>query len=394
MRTRAIFAMLAAAALCAAGGAKADTDGWAIVGTEWWSQSANEAKFQEFREVPQGAFAEGFLLREWNGPRGFLLSGTNAIREDQRYDVMAARGSRLRFDLGYQQIPHLFSQVARLGYEQTGPGTFLLPDSLQARNQAIPATYNQRMTDFLNSSASDARLDFRTDILSGRLRARPQQGWQFVPRASRRSRDGRKALGATFGFNNAIEMVEPIRQNMTDVDGTANWSKKGLAVRAGIGVSSFDNNVDALIWDNPRQFTDTPTASRQGRLDLYPGNWALRGRAGMAWQIQPKTSLDAELRVSRRSQDEAFLPYTINSALPQSNPDSLPARSLNGEAVDWMEDVRLHSRVISKVTGTVRFNQHHYDNNTPQYLFTGRSVTDQSWAAGNFENRPFGNQQT
>src|SRR5678816_1426093 len=29
-----------------------------------------------------------------------------------------------------------------------------------------------------------------------------------------------------------------------------------------------------------------------------------------------------------------------------------------------------------------------------RYTFTGRSVTDQNWAAGNFENRPFGNQQT
>ena len=48
-------------------------------------------------------------MREWSGRSAFILSGANAIRKDQAYDLTMARGTRIRLDLAYQQIPHLFS---------------------------------------------------------------------------------------------------------------------------------------------------------------------------------------------------------------------------------------------------------------------------------------------
>src|SRR5262249_36595220 len=149
MRARAaslvLTAALAAAALTVVivpSPARADVDGFFTAGTMWWAQSANEATFQEFREVPQGSFVEAFSLRQWSGPLFMGISGENAIREDQKYDLTLAKGAKVRFDGGYQQIPHLFSQVARIGYYESALGVFVLPDSLQRRNQALPAQYN------------------------------------------------------------------------------------------------------------------------------------------------------------------------------------------------------------------------------------------------------------
>jgi len=394
MRARAAsFAILAA--LVAASPARADVDGFMTAGTMWWSQSANEATFQEFREVPQGAFLENFLFRQWNGPLALVISGENAIRKNANYNVTLAKGAAVRLDVGYQQIPHLFSQVARIGYYETSPGTFVLPDSLQIANQRVPASYNSRMNDYLNQSADDARLSFRTDILKGRLRARPQKGWQFDVTATRRNRDGRKAYGGTFGFSNAVEMVEPINESMLDVDGLANWTGHKINVRAGVGVSKFDNSVSTLIWDNPQRFTDSPTASGRGRLDLYPNNDAFRGRLGASWQLQPKTSLDVEATASRQTQNDPWLPFTINTAIAQSNPDSLPGKSTNATAVEWTGDARLHTRALAQsVLATVRLHHHHYDNNTQVWTFSGRSAYDNAWTPGPFATNPFGNQQT
>src|SRR5215831_10259877 len=179
MRARARFLMLTAALPAAlAAPVRADVDGFFTAGSMWWAQSANEATFQEFREVPQGSFVEAFLFRQWSGPLFMGISGENAIREDQKYDLTLAKGAKVRFDGGYQQIPHLFSQVARIGYYESASGVFVLPDSLQRRNQALPAQYNATMNDYLSSSADDARLKFGTNILKARLRARPQRGWQ------------------------------------------------------------------------------------------------------------------------------------------------------------------------------------------------------------------------
>src|SRR5215470_4312470 len=234
MRARAASLAILAALAATAAPARADVDGFFTAGTMWWAQSVSEATFQEFREVPQGSFLEGFLFRQWNGPLFLGISGENAIRSDQKYDVTLAKGAKARLDFGYQKIPHLFSQVARIGYFESSPGVFVLPDTLQLKNQRNSGQYNANMNDFLNSSADDARLQFRTDITKARLRARPQQGWQFDISATRRERDGRKAYGGTFGFSNAVEMVEPIRESMLDVDGLANWTGNRVNVRAGI----------------------------------------------------------------------------------------------------------------------------------------------------------------
>jgi MtrB/PioB family decaheme-associated outer membrane protein len=383
------------AALAAASPARADVDGFFTAGTMWWAQSANEATFQEFREVPQGTFLESFLFRQWNGPLALVISGQNAMRADQKYDVTFAKGAKVRIDAGYQQIPHLYSQVARIGYYESSPGTFVLPDSLQLRNQRNPSQYNANMNDYLNQSADDARLSMGTNIATARLRARPQRGWQFDVTAVRRNRDGRKAYGGTFGFSNAVEMVEPINERMLDVDGLANWTGKNVNVRAGVGVSSFDNRVNTLVWDNPKQLTDTPTTPGRGRLDLYPNNDAFRGRLGMSWQLKSKTSLDVEATASRQSQNAAWLPFTINTAIPQSSPDSLPGRNTDAKAVEWTGDVRLHSHALTQsVTTTLRFHHRTYDNNTPAWTFSGRSAYDNAWTPGPFTTNPFGNSQS
>ena len=120
-----------------------------VLGGQWFDQTLPEAKFREFSDVPRGGFIESFMIREWSGRNSVALWGANAIRGDQVSRLTWANGARWRMDLGYAQIPHTFSQIARWGWLESSPGDFSIPDSLQARNQAIPSSYTQRMSDFL-----------------------------------------------------------------------------------------------------------------------------------------------------------------------------------------------------------------------------------------------------
>src|SRR5512143_4021604 len=79
-------------------------DGEITFGSQWWSQTANEAKYQEFREVPKGGFIDNYIWR-WSQDRWYVHTyGANALREDQRAGLEAGWGTRLRLDVDYTQI--------------------------------------------------------------------------------------------------------------------------------------------------------------------------------------------------------------------------------------------------------------------------------------------------
>ena len=60
---RRIVVLAAALGLAVPGVRDTSASGEVTFGAQNWWQSVNEAKYQEFREVPNGAFVESFLVR-------------------------------------------------------------------------------------------------------------------------------------------------------------------------------------------------------------------------------------------------------------------------------------------------------------------------------------------
>jgi MtrB/PioB family decaheme-associated outer membrane protein len=350
------------------------------IGGQWFDQTLPEAKFQEFREVPRGGFLESFLVRESSGRNSVALWGANGIRSDQASKLTWANGARWRVDLGYAKIPHTFSQIARWGWYQSAPGVFVLPDTLQARNQAFPTSYTGRMSDFLKA-APEVGLGFTTKNSTARLRARPARGWQVELRGTHRRRSGLKPYAMSFGFSTALENPEPIDQRMVDADLIANYRKNRLSVQAGAGLSTFQNRVDELRVDNPKRITDVSggDGAAVGVLDLYPDNRVLRGSVALGYTLPKRTALAATVSLSQAKQNDLFLGFTNNSALPQSNRDSLPAQSLDGKARQINADVRLTTRPVEGFDGALRFRFSDYDNQTPEVNFIGQAPYEATW---------------
>ena len=349
-------------------------------GSQWWTQSVMDAKYQEFREVPRGGFLESFVLRQWSGRNMLSVTVTNGLQNSQNTRAMWANGVRFRVDLGYQQIPHLFSQTARWGWLQASPGVFVIPDSLQGRNQLIPSTFTQRMQDFLNSAPAIG-LGFNTDIRTARARVRPAKGWQFEARASNRTRSGLKPYAMTFGFNTALENPEPIDQRMLDVDVVADYHRNQVSFQAVGGFSSFGNDISTLRVDNPRRLTPVNggDGTNQGALDLYPNNRVVRGSLALAYELPHRTSFTGTVTAARGSQDDPFLPFTTNTALPQSSIDSLPARSLHAKRTQITGDARLRMSPAENIDGTLRFHYSDLQNDAKQLNFIGQSPYEASW---------------
>lgn len=387
MVQRALPAMLV---LLLAPAGQAIADGNATFGTQWWDQTSREAKYQEFSDIPNGPFLQSFVLRDslWGGR--YALVGSNALRADQS-TALTYRAKRWTATVEYAQTPHNFSFIAVSPYQKTALGVLSLPDTLQRTIQDGPTSaYAAIMSDALKA-AGRTPLGFRTDLSKARIRGRLAPGLEFDLRGTRRQRTGNKAYGGSFGFSSAIEITEPINQTMAEGEARLSYYKNRVSIEAVGGLSAFQNNVDALVWDNPRRLTDSPTAGAgAGRIDLYPENRTVRGSLNAGIQFKRRTSFNASVGVSQTIQDDKWLPFTINSALLQPDTFGLPGTNTEGKAFVFTQDYRLTSQPTDKLGGTLRYRRFEYDNKTEEHLFPGSVVYDQTWNGTDVTSHPFG----
>jgi MtrB/PioB family decaheme-associated outer membrane protein len=145
-------------------------------------------------------------------------------------------------------------------------------------------------------------------------------------------------------------------------------------------LSSFQNDVGALIADNPLRITDAPlvagtSAPAHGRLSLAPDNMAqlvsLSGGVNLPW----RSRLTGTFSYGWRFQDQDFLPHTINSSIV--NPGlTLPAKDLDGDVQTLLATLRFTSRPFRDITVGVRYRFYDYDDRTPTLIFPAQVVTD------------------
>lgn len=394
MRTLIRFSrsLAAAGALLLLWCAPAFAEGQVTFGSLYWDQSQPEAKYQEFGAIPRGAYLESFLYRDNVGKGRMTFWGSHALRNDQMLGF-SYKAARWRADVDYTQTPHNFSFVTRTGYTLLDPAHQVLPDSLQRENQENSGSYVSTMTDYLKT-ADRVNLGFRTDNLAARFKARPAQGFVFELRGARKNRSGNKPYGGSFGFSNVIETIEPIRQSMADGSGTLSYSKKRVSVEGTVGYSAFQNDFDALEWDNPRRYTDSAGNPTKGALDLYPDNQQMRVGGSVGIQFPHRTAFTGSVQWAQTRQDDKWLPFTSNTAVAQSSRDSLPGSNTDAKANTLLLDARVTTHPTAKIGGTLRYRRNKYDNKTPVWEFAGQVPYDGTWTAGIEEANPVGNQQS
>ncbi|MBI2835227.1 MAG: MtrB/PioB family outer membrane beta-barrel protein, partial [Acidobacteria bacterium] len=139
-------------------------------------------------------------------------------------------------------------------------------------------------------------------------------------------KEGTQPWGASFAFNDAIELPLPIDQRTTNVEAAAEWANQKGMFRVGYEGSYFDNNISTLVWANPYRATDSTHASAYsnaalggsslGRMPLSPTNHANGVSASGLIKLPERTSINASFGVADWKQNEPLLPYSINPAVP------------------------------------------------------------------------------
>ena len=232
----------------------------------------------------------------------------------------------------------------------------------------------------------------RFDLESARRRSEVGLSYWLAPEWELRfgirneARYGSKIRGAEFGSNGgnprAALLPEPIDSSTQLLDGSLAFSDEDLHLTFSYHGSIFRNRVDALTWQNP--YTSAPWVGgasglpanfslATGRMAVAPDNEFHQFTLSGAYDISATTRLTVTASRGRMTQDEVFLPYTVNPGLVST---ALPRTSLGGLVETTFLHAKLSMRPVRGLAVTASLRHENRDNKTPmsEYIYVGGDI--------------------
>jgi MtrB/PioB family decaheme-associated outer membrane protein len=332
--------------------------------------NGDPARWQRYRDLRDGPVVNRFDLRFDENDWQLSLGGDHVGYRDQRYQIDALRPGRVRFNFMWDQIPLFISQDTLTLYREDNPGELRIDDAIQAAIQGGVFTLRQAA-----GSAFPFTTRTRRDNAVAELTYQANRTTDVFFNFTNTNRTGNIPFGATFGFSNAIEVPLPIDQRTTNVQTGVEWANQDAMVRVAWDGSWHDNNVEALVWDNPLRLTDATTAPAQGQMAEWPGNtFHMLSSAGSV-KLPARSRLVATVGFGWARQNEQLLPNTINTALA-APPVPRPTADARGQTASTY--LGFTSRPTNRVLVSARHRFYRFDNETPQFLRTGSVSYDTS----------------
>ena len=208
-----------------------------------------------------------------------------------------------------------------------------------------------------------------------------QSHWSFDLNYRHDKQDGQKVSGANFLTATSL-LAAPVSYSTDQVDAGAQYSRDNWQVRLGYYGSFFHNADAALTWDNP--FTPFGAGANVGRMSLAPDNSFNQFSLSGGWQIVPSTRLMGNFSFGEASQNDTYIPSTINPGLTTQ---PLPRSNLDGQIDTYNYMVRLTSRPIDLFSITADYVDDRRDNKTAQAPYS-QVVTD-VFVASTLFNLPY-----
>lgn len=289
--------------------------------------------------------------------------------------ALVLRGGRqgaYRVSLAYDNLPHLVDAGTQTVFVGENPldlpagwtrgsstqnmpqlDASLHPVWLRQERERLAANF-----EWIPHRIADLRLDYRRD----EIRGTGAQGGSFMTLAS--------------------VLPRPIDQSIDRADVAVGLRGALGHAQLVLASSFFSNKVDALAWQNP--YTGPVAGATQGQLAQAPDNRAHRISLSLGSPAGARLQTSAHLALGEMTQDERFLPATVN-------PDeavALPRDSLDGRVDTSFASVRAvyAVRPTTRVLGDFLHDKR--DNRSPVAAYT--QVVMDSFTGDVRSNAPFG----
>jgi MtrB/PioB family decaheme-associated outer membrane protein len=333
------------------------------------------ASFQKYRDDPSGALLENAHLWWRKDSQRVELRAHQAGQQDQRLKVGITSLGRFALQIDRNQQPHITSSTGRMLGSQAQRGQFTLP---QPRPHLLEHDAGARLV------RTGVHRD--TDRLVLTMTPRPEA--PFRANYTRTTRSGDRPMGMVFGGagGNFREILEPIEHTKHDLRLSQHLATPVYQVSAAYHFSLFENDLNAVVSDNP--LVDHPFAdgAYRGQTALAPANRSHTLSASGGVNLPLRGRITGGVSYGWRLQDDVLLAHTINPRLLGEQLPELP-ENIQGDVRTLRFDLSARTRPLAPVTLSARYRLFDLDDRTPELMLPSRVRSDQMILTGPFEAR-------
>jgi hypothetical protein len=445
---------------------KVASDGFLDAAVQKKNVNGSDEKFSEYRDVEDGFTLNDFSIKldSKTTPCYLDLKIKDALQEDEYYRLTTGRHGRYKFNLEFDATPHNFSNGTFL-WNGFGDNRLQIADAVQTSLEANEVLAGARPTvngkpvptgaasdaldqptrdiiDGLYAAADGVTFSLKREKTSASLEFNLAEDVKAWLRVMNENRDGARVITAgtyerfdqvdglgvhteDLFLASGAETAEPIDYRTLTLAAGAGIYKKNWLADIEYTFTDFNNSNDSLLWDNPFRITDafsTPGKERGrfevGQLVLPPDSQSHDITVSGSASLPLHGRLIGSLSYGVITQDEAFEPYTQNSAIndvvatsdvddPQNvgvadvtSTASLPAKDLDGEVTNVAASLVYTVRPVEPVSVTAKYRYYDYDNDSDEIHFPGYAgygessfrtrKNDKGVIGAGYENEPLG----
>ena len=379
------------------------------------------SKMNEYTDIPKN-----FLIRRarislenvFGTSSYFNYQTQNSFYTNQSHLATFGQWNKFKLQIRYDEIPHIFTNTARTLYVDSAPGVYTLPlivrQGLQmASSTGTAAQINNTLPSYVATQVVPIEPFFTPQLRrhagSGLFTYNLRPDWSLSLFFRREHETGTRPIGAILNSSpsasassqpsavanrqspgTGAELPEPIDYNNSNVRLMTEYGKRRWALQVGYDGSFFESNIKSLLFDNPFATADvpvqiippgdgcTPAAGAancaisaipaHGQMALYPDNQAHYLSFAGAFDAAKRLRIMGTAANGWLRQDDAFLPYTANTALTGLAP--LPAGNLQGEKHTLAMNWTAVSKMSKNLELEAKYRHYDYINNTRVFSLT------------------------
>jgi len=333
-------------------------------------------KFGEYNGMQEEGFyfAAGINARYRDDEANYWdIQGENLGMDNGRLQIEGGKQGTYKLNFGVDEITRYQIDTARTPYNgdsvQTLPGGW------------VPATTTAGFTTLANDLHDIQFSTERRNITLGAELVATAR-WSYEAWFKRQTKQGNLPTSFTFGFGSAANLSMPIDYTTDDVELKANYHGNNFSSTISFINSTFKNAFDSFRWQNAY---DQPATATEGQAGVAPDNSKQQITLSGIYSGFEDWQLTGLLSYAQMTQDEAFLPYTVNGTLVTA---ALPTNSLDGRVNVYNMNLGAHWQSTEDMRWHFNFEQHEHDNVTDRYTYS--YVTTDSTVTGTPRaNTPF-----
>lgn len=358
-------------------------------------------KVEEYGQIRKGGLVRRFSISSNPpmSPEHFRFAGRNVSEDDQEYLVDFGKYSLFRVTVKFSGNSQFYSNGARSFFTR-GFDILEVDDSVRTTLQTTPDTSIPSVVQSLLATAPTLKLKTKRNTLDANVLYHVTENWSLRFNWNLQERSGRKplgsgsyerigtALGDTFRVH-SIELPQPVDTMTNQFTFGTKYVKQKWGVSFDYIYSTFKNFTPYLFYDNPFRITDLQATGSggpsdrmkmaRGALALEPDNQSQTAAVSAFVDLPRATRLAGAWSWSTWKQNEAFLPYTQNTAVVTGVPaglnitstSSLPETSLDGKVDIFSQDYLLASRPWKNWTFNIHFRRYENENKSRSIHFPG-----------------------